>query len=295
MELRQIRYFLALSRTLNFTRAAEECNVTQPTLTQSIKKLEEELGGALLLRQRNRTHLTHLGQTVLPYLQAVFDSSIAATMLADDISKGGRMPVRLGVCDAFDIDLLGEPMRELNASFAGLELHVLTENDSKLAELAFNGQIDLAIISRGAADETHFRFSPLYTETIKVAVSGRLPIAGIGDQVSFADLYALPCIGMRDSQVFQEIISSASKSGYRLVQGHWVQRLFEALVMVQAGLGYTFVGNRERLPDGARSLSISDEMPARTIGLAELRGKPSSPAVLALSALLRSKTYLPLH
>lgn len=295
MELRQIRYFLALSRTLNFTRAAEECNVTQPTLTQSVKKLEEELGGALLLRQRNRTHLTHLGQTVLPYLQAVFDSSNAATMLADDISKGGRMPVRLGVCDAFDLNLLGEPIREVNDSFAGVEVHLTTEGEAKLAELAFNGQIDVAIISREAADDAHFRFSPLYTETIKVAVSRSAPLGVSGSQVSFSELEGLSCIGMRDSQTFQDIISEASKSGHRLLQGHWVQRISDALVMVRSGLGYTFVGNRERLGEGVKSLALHDGGPARTIGLAELRGKPSSPAVLALSSILRAKTYLPLH
>ena len=67
MELRQIRYFLALTQTLNFTRAAEQCNVTQPTLTLAVKKLEEELGGPLVHRERQRTHLTQLGQMVLPF------------------------------------------------------------------------------------------------------------------------------------------------------------------------------------------------------------------------------------
>ena len=295
MELRQIRYFLALSRTLNFTRAAEECNVTQPTLTQSIKKLEDELGGALLLRQRNRTHLTHLGQTVLPYLQAVFDSSNAATMLADDISKGGRMPVRLGVSCPFDKNLLGGPLQEVSNSFPGLELHIITDEDVRLAELAVNGQIDLAIIGRGGADETHFRFSPLYTETIKVVVSAGSSLGGEKHQVSFADLEALPCIGMRDTLLFQETIGQAAKSGYRLFQAHWVKRTDEAFVLVKSNLGYSFVGNREPLEEGVKSLSLQGDVPTRTIGLAELRGKPSSPAVLALSTILRAKKYPALH
>ena len=53
MEMHQIRYFLGVSRTLNFTRAAEECNVSQPSLTRAIKLLEEELGGELFRRERN--------------------------------------------------------------------------------------------------------------------------------------------------------------------------------------------------------------------------------------------------
>ena len=61
MEMQQVRYFLAVSRTLNFTRAAEECNVTQPALTRAIKQLEDELGGELIRREGRNTHLTDLG------------------------------------------------------------------------------------------------------------------------------------------------------------------------------------------------------------------------------------------
>ena len=57
MELYQIKYFLALAETLNFTRAAERCNVSQPSLTRAVKKLEEELGGELFRREQHRTHL----------------------------------------------------------------------------------------------------------------------------------------------------------------------------------------------------------------------------------------------
>ncbi len=58
MEMHQVRYFLAVCETLNFTRAAERCNLAQPSLSRAIKKLEDELGGLLFRRERNRTHLT---------------------------------------------------------------------------------------------------------------------------------------------------------------------------------------------------------------------------------------------
>ena len=63
MEMHQIRYFLAVCDTRNFTRAAAACNVTQPALTRAIQKLEAEMGGLLLRRERGRTHLTELGQS----------------------------------------------------------------------------------------------------------------------------------------------------------------------------------------------------------------------------------------
>src|SRR6185312_15395800 len=68
MEFNQVRYFLTLANTLNFTRAAESCNVTQPALTRAIQKLEDELGGLLFYREHNLTQLTELGQLMRPVL-----------------------------------------------------------------------------------------------------------------------------------------------------------------------------------------------------------------------------------
>src|SRR6516162_4946581 len=67
VEMHQIRYFLALCQRVNFTKAAERCNVAQPSLTRAIKLLEEEFGGPLVHRERVNTHLTELGRMVRPF------------------------------------------------------------------------------------------------------------------------------------------------------------------------------------------------------------------------------------
>ena len=69
MELQQIRYFLALKRTLNFSEAAKQCNVTQPALTRAVQRLEQNLGGELIHREGRLTHLSDLGKAVLPMLE----------------------------------------------------------------------------------------------------------------------------------------------------------------------------------------------------------------------------------
>ena len=78
MEMHQVRYFLAVADELNFTRAAEKCGVTQPSLTRGIKRLETELGGDLFRRERSLTHLTQLGKLMLPSLKAVYESAVSA-------------------------------------------------------------------------------------------------------------------------------------------------------------------------------------------------------------------------
>lgn len=81
MEMHQIRYFLALCEESNFTRAARRCKITQPSLTNAIKRLEDELGGRLFDR-RPRTRLTELGRIVRPYLQEVFWAAESAEQAA---------------------------------------------------------------------------------------------------------------------------------------------------------------------------------------------------------------------
>src|SRR5512147_1498960 len=106
MEMHQIRYFLAVSRTLNFTRAAEECNVAQPSLTRAIKLLEFELGGDLFRRERPKTMLTPLGENMYPLLKQCYDSAQSARALAGMISDGEAGALKLAVSSGIELGMI---------------------------------------------------------------------------------------------------------------------------------------------------------------------------------------------
>src|SRR5262245_12530141 len=97
MEMHQVRYFLAVARTLNFTRASEECHVSQPSLTRAIKHLEGELGADLFRRERPAAQLTELGERMLPLLQQCYDSALGARALASSIKAGDVSALRLAL------------------------------------------------------------------------------------------------------------------------------------------------------------------------------------------------------
>src|SRR5262245_56938721 len=97
MEMQQIRYFLALCDELNFTRAAERCNVSHPALTRAIKLLEDELGGALFHRERANTHVSELGRLVKPHLQQIYAGAEDARRQAKDFIRLKKTPLRLGL------------------------------------------------------------------------------------------------------------------------------------------------------------------------------------------------------
>src|SRR5271157_4375254 len=122
VEMHQIRYFLAVSRTLNFTRAAEECGVSQPSLTRAIQTLEAELGGELFKRERGLTHLTDLGVKMAPLVQQCFDSAAAAKSLASTLKSGAVTPLKLALSSSISIAILLPRMTELSRAFAGMEL-----------------------------------------------------------------------------------------------------------------------------------------------------------------------------
>ena len=103
MEMHQVRYFLAVTRTLNFTRAADECNVTQPSLTRAIKQLEAELGGDLFRRERPAAQLTELGQRMHPLLQQCYDAASGARMLAASFKGGEVGALRIALTHSIDL------------------------------------------------------------------------------------------------------------------------------------------------------------------------------------------------
>lgn len=97
METHEIRYFLALARELNFTRAAEASGVSQPALTRAIQKLEAELGGTLFLRRPGQVELTLLGREILPQLEAIAKSMVDVHRRAESVVRARIQSLRLGV------------------------------------------------------------------------------------------------------------------------------------------------------------------------------------------------------
>src|SRR6516162_5107881 len=138
MELYQIRYFVALCETLNFARAAERCNVSQPSLTRAVQKLEQELGGSLIHRKRRLTCLTELGELVRPMLKEVLSHSLRTKTAAERHLSRKKAVLRLGILSSIG------PVR--------------------LAP--FLARLDAAVVAYVDRPDKRFRYFPLYRERI---------------------------------------------------------------------------------------------------------------------------------
>lgn len=169
--MHQIRYFLAVSRTLNFTRAAEDCHVAQPSLTRAIKLLEAELGGDLFRRERNLTHLTEFGQRMLPLMRQCYESALAAKKLASSIKSGSVVSLTLALSQAVSMTLLVRPLSELMRLFPSLELRFIRGTAAEVSEALKKGEAMLAIA--GPLGESWERLDawPLFTEEFNIVAA----------------------------------------------------------------------------------------------------------------------------
>ena len=97
MDFNLVRYFLALANTLNFTRAAEQCYVTQPALTQAIKRLETELGGELIHRDGRETELTDLGKSLRSHFEQIDRTRHIVRKTAKAVIEGEISELNIGL------------------------------------------------------------------------------------------------------------------------------------------------------------------------------------------------------
>src|SRR6201991_2799652 len=144
LQLYQVRYFLALARTLNFTRAAEQCNVTQPALTKAVQKLEQELGGQLIYRERQLTQLTDLGKEVLPMLERALTSAEAVHRRAREFQRKEIAPLKIGLAPSISASLVLDPIAEIAKFVPGLRVELREEAAGTLVDLLLGGEINAA-------------------------------------------------------------------------------------------------------------------------------------------------------
>jgi DNA-binding transcriptional LysR family regulator len=146
MELHQVRYFLAVASTLNFTRAAEQCNVTQPALTKGVQKLEHELGGQLIYRERQLTQLTDLGKEVLPMLERTLASAEAVHRRAKEFQRKDVAPLKIGLAPSVSAALVLDPNAEVAKFVPGLRVELREDTADKLVDLLLEGEINAAMV-----------------------------------------------------------------------------------------------------------------------------------------------------
>jgi DNA-binding transcriptional LysR family regulator len=168
MELYQIRYFLALSETLSFVRAAERCGVTSPSLTRAVQKLEHVLGGVLIRREGRLTHLTELGLLVRPMLAEVLAHADSTRAAARRFETAAPKPLRLGMARSLGPPRLAAVLAQLTGDHPEIALSLVGGEAAKLEAMLLDGSLDLALARRLRPANERLRYQRLYRERVVV-------------------------------------------------------------------------------------------------------------------------------
>jgi DNA-binding transcriptional LysR family regulator len=282
MEMHQVRYFLAVAQELNFSRAAEKCNVSQPSLSRAIQQLEGELGGPLFNRERHLTHLTDLGEMVRPHLENVFEAAMKAKRLSQDLAQLKRVPLKLGIMSTISPTEIVDLITALKKRHEGLELRLCDSNARDLRDRLLAGDLE-AVISAlpGQEDDSRIHIMPLFREQMVIAVHSGHRLA---KEAAFRakELNGESYIHRINCEFAGYADRILEEKGVTCTPAYWSERDDWTLAMVAAGLGFAFMPENAAIHPGVVALPVIEPEFWRTVNLVTVRGRRYSPGVGAL-------------
>ncbi len=290
MEMHQVRYFLSVAKTLNFTAAAEECHVAQPSLSRAIIKLEQELGGDLFRRERGLTHLTDLGRLMLPLLTQCFDSANAAKSLASSYKLGTSAPLCLALSHTVNLQLLIQPLTELVKAFPGLELKFNRSRADEVCEALKQGEAELGIACPIAEPWERFESWLLFTEGFELVVPKLHPLA-MQNSLTLASISKHRLLPRGYCEQADDLA--------RILEAHGLAQDFHDTIasdhdltaLLAANVGISIMPPSATGSDSLRTLPLADLELTRPVMLYAVAGRQRSPAATALIRLLRSSDW----
>lgn len=170
MELYQIRYFLAVADTLNFTRASERSFVSQPALTKAIQRLEEAIGGRLFDRTKSSVQLTELGRGMLPNFRQIYETADRAREEARRLTQPQKQVVRVGVMCTIDFHQVLPGFAGSQAGRTEVELSFREGNLEALTGALDEGDVDVGIMCSPYDMPKRFAARPLFSEAYVLAI-----------------------------------------------------------------------------------------------------------------------------
>ena len=284
MELYQIKYFLALCETLNFARAAERCNVSQPSLTRAVQKLEHELGGLLVVRDRHLTHLTELGALVRPMLDEVVSHSVRVKSVAEQHLGTKKKVLRLGYMPGIGPTRLTPLLTRFGAEQPEVELVLVEASHLGLSDLLLSGRLDAMVAAYINRFDKRLRYSRLYQEQIVVVVPGGHRFQKL-QTVRLRELKGERFLVRTNCDLGDLLTQNCRKQGfapqivYRCACESWVQ------AMVAAGFGITVMPEFSHTNPATVARPLVDPELVRELSLVTAAGRRHE---AALSCLLRA-------
>jgi len=290
MEMQEIRYFSRLSETLNFTKAAEGCHVSQPSLTRAIRKMEDELGGLLFAREPNNIHMTELGRLIEPHLTEIIKRTDEVKQTATRFRKLESAGLTIGTVGTIAPAPFVDFLDRFKANSPGVEITVLEALPDALCELLVKGKMDVALMAPPDSFPAPLQASKLYSERFVIACSADHPFA-TKKEVSMAELDGEFCLLRINCEFCSVLEETCHKQGVNLVKSYRSERVDWILAMVASGVGVCFLPEYTALYPGVVSRPVVSPSVERDVCLITVAGRSRSAPVAAFVQALRRYSW----
>jgi DNA-binding transcriptional LysR family regulator len=290
MEMQQIRYFITLAQTLNFTRAADACNVTQPALTRAIKQLEGELGGDLIRRERGNSHLTELGRRMLPLMQQCYDAAMSARSLARAVKSSDVAPLSVGVSRTVNMTTFVGPLSQMFAAYPGAQLKIRRGNATELSAMLKDGDAELALAGPLGDNWERLDVWDLFSEPYVLLVNLNHPLARRND-IEAAQLAGENFLCLTGCEMAASVAAALAAHDVTMASAHEVETDNDLVSLLEANAGIAFVPASAPASAHLRRLVVRGLEVQRTVSVYGVAGRQRAPVTTTLLNLLRASEW----
>lgn len=295
MEFHQLRDFMAVAATGNFSQAAHRCRVAQPSLSKAVQRLEAEMGVKLLVRSKRRTVLTPAGEILYRHALRIIGEVEQAKREMAETNGSRRGTVKIGVIPTISPYFLPRVLAQFAQNFPATDVVVVEDRAVALLHLIDVGELDLALLSLLMSDNG-FVQETLFTEELLLTVPSEHPLA-IKDKIEMKDLEAERFILIKESHAPDEhILKDWQKSDLhlRIILENSQIETVQSLVM--AGLGISLVPQMARISGRIPLVyrSLENPKPTRSVSVVWRNGREQGRATKEFVNHLRqtSKAFL---
>lgn len=278
MELRQLRQFVTLAETLNFHRAAEALNMTQPPLSLSIRKLEEELGAPLFLRHARGVTLTEAGEAALPSAREALAAAEAAGQAVRQAAGGERGRIRLGFVGSATYGLVPAVVPLFRERHPAIELSLKEATSLEGLRGLEEGALDVALVRTPLLQEASVALEPLTKEPLILLAPRGHRLAGQG-RVRLEDLKDEAFVmydRVQAPNIRAQTLMACEQAGFLPRVAEETPHIHTMIALVESGLGLAFAPAVMRRAAEGRAACLELTVGGRPLligfGLATRRG-----------------------
>ncbi len=295
MNLRDLRYLVALAQFKHFGRAAESCFVSQPTLSTQIRKLEEELGVTLVERTPRKVLMTAVGTAIVERARDVLDEVDQIVAIARRTRDPESQTLRLGIFPTLAPYLLPHVIPRIRSRYPHLELLLVEEKTETLLDQLREGRLDAAVLAL-PLDDPQLHCEPLFDEPFVLAVPAGNLLSQRQD-ITLEDLADQSLLLLEDGHCLRDqalavcrMAGAAHRTGFRATSLETLRQ------MVAANVGITLLPVLAVTPpvaavDNVRLIPFNGTPPNRQIAMVWRKSSAMHAFLLEFSALL----HLPMN